>query len=187
MKRIIIVHQWMSGSQGDWRPWMKVELEKLGYEVLMPEMPNIDTPIIEEWVGYLSKIVNKPDSNTYFIGHSIGCQAILRYLETIKVSVGGALFVAGWFNLENLEDKETEELAKPWIETLIDFDRIKKDLTKSTLVISDNDPFGAFEENKQKFMQLGSKIVVLHNAGHITKEDGFSEAPVLLEEFKMLV
>ena len=187
MKRIILVHQWMAGAQGDWRPWLKAELEKLGYEVLLPDMPNIDTPIIEEWVGHLLRIVGTSDKNTYFVGHSIGCQTIIRYLETVERAVGGALFVAGWFNLDNLEDEETERIAKPWIETLIDTEKVKKVLPKSTLVISDNDPYGAFEENKRKFVELGSKIVVLHNAGHITQEDGFKEAPILIEEFLKII
>ena len=29
MKKIIIIHQWMAGAQGDWRPWLKSKLEKL--------------------------------------------------------------------------------------------------------------------------------------------------------------
>ena len=60
-------------------------------------------------------------------------------------------------------------------------------LPKSTLVISDNDPFGSFEENKKRFVQLDSKIVVLHDAGHIAESDGFVEAPVLVKEFQDLV
>ncbi len=177
----------MAGPEGDWRPWLRSELEKLGYEVLVPEMPDMDTPVIEKWVGKLVEVVDTPDSNTYFVGHSIGCQVILRYLETIDTPVGGAIFVAGWFTLENLEDRETEQIAKPWIETPIDIEKVKLVLPKSTLVISDNDPYGAFEENKSKFSALGSKIVVLHNAGHITADDGFTESTEILEEVKKIL
>ena len=176
----------MAGAQGDWRPWLRGELEKLGYEVLMPEMPDIDTPVIKKWVSKLTEVVGKPDSNTYFIGHSIGCQAILRYLETINTPVGGAIFVAGWFNLKNLEDKETEEIARPWIQTSINTEKVRSALLKSTLIISDNDPYGCLEENKQKFAQITTKIVVMPNAGHITSEDGFIELPEVLSEFQML-
>lgn len=186
MKRVVIVHQWMSGPAGDWRPWVKAELEKLGYEVLLPDMPNMGAPAIEQWVAHLTRVVGRPDSATYFIGHSIGCQAILRYLETVESPVAGAVFVAGWFYLENLEDEETEKIAKPWIETPINIEKIKMVLPKSTLIISDDDPFGAFEENKRKFAELGSKVIVLQKAGHITEEDGFSEMPILIEEFQRI-
>ena len=181
MKRIIIIHQWMAGADGDWRPWLKIELEKQGYEVLVPEMPDIDVPVIEKWVNKIVEVVGKPDADTYFVGHSIGCQAILRYLETIDIPVGDAVFVAGWFNLKNLESPEVEEIARPWIETPINLEKVKSVLPKSTLIISDNDPFGYFEENKLKFTELGSEIVVMHNAGHISAEDGFNELPEVLK------
>lgn len=186
MKRIIIVHQWMAGADGDWRPWLKTELQKLGYEVLVPEMPDIDTPIIEKWVGKLTEVVGKLDKDTYFVGHSIGCQTILRYLDSYRFkpleTAGGAIFVAGWFNLENLEDKETEEIAKPWIKTPINLNKVKTILPKSTLIISDNDPFGCLEENKKKFHELGSKIITLKNSGHLQAVDGFIKLPEVLSE-----
>jgi predicted alpha/beta hydrolase family esterase len=186
MKRAIIVHQWMAGPDGDWRPWLKTELEKKGFEVLVPEMPDIDTPVIEAWIAKLSEVVGTPDKDTYFVGHSIGCQTILRYLENIQTPVGGAVFVAGWFNLENLEDIETEEIAKPWIETSIDLEKVKKVLHKSTLLISDNDPFGCFEENKKKFTELGSKIITMKGGGHVSAEEGFTELPVGVTELNRM-
>src|SRR3989344_1064272 len=103
MKRVIIVHGWSGSPNDNWLPWLKTELEKLGHEVLVPEMPNADEPVIEAWVAKVSEVVDTPTNNTYFVGHSIGNQAILRYLETIKAPVGGAVFVAGWFDLKNME------------------------------------------------------------------------------------
>ena len=186
MKRVFIIHRWEGGPDDDWRPWVKEELEKLGCQVFVPSMPDTNVPVIEKWLNHLSEIVGTPDSETYFIGHSIGCQIILRYLEKASVLVGGAIFVSGWFNLENLENEEVKQIAHPWITTPINIEKIKKVLPKSTLIISDNDPFGAFEENKQKFAELGSKIVILHEAGHITEDDGFRKLPELLVEFEAL-
>ncbi len=169
MKRVIIVHGWSGSPDTNWMPWLKAELEKLGHEVLVPNMRDTDNPIIEHWVPHLAQVVGVPDSDTYFVGHSIGCQAILRYLETIDIAVGGALFVSGWFNLENMEDEKEEEIAKPWIEIPIDLEKVKSVLPKSTLIISDNDPYGCFEENKKRFAEFVTKEVVLHNAEHITE------------------
>lgn len=184
MKRVFIIHRWSGGPDDDWRPWLKVELEKLGFKVFVPEMPDTDTPVIEKWVKYLSDLVGIADEDTYFVGHSIGCQTILRYLENVNRPVGSAVFVAGWFDLKNLEDSDAKEIAEPWIKRPIDLGKVRKVLPKSTLIISDNDPYGCFEENKKKFAELDSKIIVLHNAGHITREDGYSELPEVLEEFK---
>lgn len=183
MKRIIIIHRWEGGSGDDWRPWLKLELEKLGYKVQVPDMPDTNAPVIEKWVSKIKEIVGEPDGDTYFIGHSIGCQAILRYLQTIDNSVGGALFVAGWFNLENLEDEESTEIAKPWIETSIDVQKIKKVLPKSILLISKDDPYGAFQKNIDMFSQFVTHTCVFDNAGHFTE----LEEPSILSQFENLV
>lgn len=187
MAKIILVHGWGGSAQSDWLPWAATELRKLGHEVIAPNFPNTDEPKIKEWVPFLTQTVGTPDEKTYFIGGSIGCQTILRYLETIERPIGGAVFVAGWFKLENLENEEEERIARPWVETPLDFAKIKQVLPRSTLIISGNDPFGAFDDNKQKFAELGSKIVVLPNAGHITGEDGYTQLPELIAEFKNLI
>ncbi len=183
MKRIVLVHGWEGSPERNWLPWLAVELEKLGYEVVAPSMPDADTPVIEAWVRHLEKTVGTPDAETYFVGHSIGCQTILRYLETIEVPVGGALFVAGWFNLDGLEEGEEEDTARPWTHTPINLDKVKSVLPRSTLLISDNDPWGAFEENRARFRELVTKEVVIHNGGHFTEEE---EPAVLAETLELL-
>jgi len=188
-KKVVLVHEWGGNANTGWKPWLKSELEKAGHEVIVPDMPDTEAPAIEKWVGHLAKMVNKPDKDTFFVGHSIGCQTILRYLNDYlepSAMVGGAVFVAGWFDLENLEQGE-EPIAKPWIEQPINSRKIKAILPKSTLIISDNDPYGAFEYNKKKFSELGSKIVIVKGAGHITGDEGFKEFPPILSELKTLM
>ena len=187
MKRVYIIHRWSGGVEDDWRPWLKTELEKLGYQVFVPTMPDSDTPVIEKWVESLSKLVGKVDKDTFFVGHSIGCQAILRYLQTVTTPVGGAVFVAGWFDLHNLEDDEVTETAKPWIETPIDCGKIKEILPKLTVLLSDNDPYDALEQNKLTFeTELNAKVIIVPKTGHFTEDDGFKELPEVLVEFKKL-
>ncbi len=186
MKRVFLLHRWSGGPHDDWRPWLKNELLKLGYDVFVPAMPDTENPVIEKWVDHLAKIVGRPDAETYFIGHSIGNQAILRYLETVDTPVGGAIFVAGWFRLANLEDDDVKRTAEPWMTTPLDLEKVKAVLPRSVLIISDNDSYGFFEENKKRFGELGAKIVVLHGAGHITEDSGYTALPEALEEFKRL-
>jgi len=181
-----MIHRWSGGPEDDWRPWLKNELEKLGFEVAVPEMPDTDEPSISKWVGHLSHVVGKPDGEIYFVGHSIGCQTILRYLAHSEVPVGGAVFVAGWFYLQNLGDEEAEEIAGPWLKEPIDLGRVKNVLPASTLIIGDNGPFNAYEQNVQKFRELGSNIVTLPGGGHITEEDGYTTLPEALDELKRM-
>jgi len=183
MIKIVIVHGWGGDHNSSWYPWVKVQLERKGYQVIIPDMPDTNSPKIESWVNELSKVIGTPDKNTYLVGHSIGCQTILRYLEKINTPIGGALFVAGWFSLENIKDTDGLKIAHPWNHTPIDLEKVKKNLPKSVLIISDNDPFGAYDKNKKEFGKFCSYIYTMQNAGHITE----LVQPVIITHFEKLV
>ena len=102
-KRVYIIHGWGGNPGEGWLVWLKNNLEGSGFKVFTPNMPDTDNPRISTWTSHLDKIVGTADKNTYFIGHSIGCQTIMRYLEQLPSDqkAGGAIFVAGWVNLTN--------------------------------------------------------------------------------------
>ena len=106
MKRAVLVHGWSGSPSEHWFPWLKEKLEKMGYRVDAPFMRGHENPVIGEWVGHLEEVAGDYDEETVFVGHSIGCQAILRFVEKIGRKAKGAVFVAGWFDLKNLETSE---------------------------------------------------------------------------------
>lgn len=180
-RRVIIVHGWYGHPNEIWFPWLKRELEKKGFEMLVPQMPDPSKPQIKKWVNKLSEVAGDAGEDTYFVGHSIGCQTIMRFLEKRNAKVGGAVFVAGWFELMNLEKNEIP-IAKPWLETPIDFRKVKKCLGKSVAIFSDNDPYVPLVKNKNAFRKnLGSRIVVEKAKGHIGSEEKIFELPSALD------
>lgn len=186
MKRIIIVHGWDFNPNMNWYPWLREELENKGFEVIVPEMPNTSEPKIKEWVSHLKKVVGKLNRDTYFIGHSIGCQTIMRYLEkeNYRGKISKIVFVAGWFKLNNLEGEEVKEIARPWMETPIDFNRVREKISKLTVFLSSNEPYNYIKENEMIFRdKLGAKVVILKGKGHFTEDDGVTEIPEVLDEF----
>ncbi len=183
MKRVFIIHGWEGYPEDGWYPWLKKELEKNGFEVFVPAMPNTDEPKIDEWVDSLSNLVGKPDENTYFVGHSIGCQTILRYLEKLEnKKIGGVVCVAGWFILSDLETEEEKIIGKPWIETPIDFNKVIMTTNNFVAIFSDDDPVVPLKENEKIFNEkLNAKIIIERNRGHFSEGDGVTELPVVLD------
>ncbi|MDP2676924.1 MAG: alpha/beta hydrolase [bacterium] len=182
-KRVFIIHMWDSHPKDGWYPWLQKELEGKGFQVQVPAMPEPAKPNIENWVSRLAKIVGNVDENTFFVGHSVGCQTILRYFENLPADkkVGGAVFVAGWLKLVNLETEEEKEIAKPWLETPIDFNNIKQHTTKFVAIFSDNDQWVSID-NKALFEQkLGAKTIIENQKGHISGDEGIAELPSALE------
>src|SRR3989338_7720720 len=137
-KRIFIIHGWDGHPKKGWFPWLKKELAAQGFAVFVPQLPKSDEPRINNWVLKLKEAVGNPDENTYFVGHSMGCQAITRYLETLpkNTKVGGVVFVAGFFKrLVGLEDdRDVQETERHWLTAPIDLIKVKKHLNKSVAI-----------------------------------------------------
>ena len=181
-KRVFIIHGWGGRPGKGWLLWLRKELTKKGFEVHSLEMPDKDAPVIAKWLDFLKLTVN-PDGNTYFVGHSIGCQAIIRYLETLdsKSKVGGAVFVAGWFTLTGMESKEEEEIAKPWLKTKINLKKVRQRMKQSIALFSDNDPYVPLENVKTFREDLGSRIIIEKEKGHYIEHDT-EQIPIVLKE-----
>lgn len=180
MKKVIIVHGWGGFPNKGWFKWLKIELKKKRFKVIIPIMPNKDQPMITKWVNHLNKISGSIDKDTYFIGHSIGCQTILRYLaKKRKTKIGGAIFVAGWFSLNNLESKEEEKIARPWIKNSINLSNIK--INDTVAIFSDNDPYVELKNSEIFKKVFRAKIIVQHNKGHF-EESKTKKMPLVLKE-----
>ncbi len=181
MKKVYLIHGWGGSSEGGWFDWLKKELPKKGFDIEAFDMPDTDNPKIEVWVKYLEKKIpaEKLDKHTYFIGHSIGCQTIMRYLEKLpkQKEIGGCVFVAGWFDLINL-DPEEMRIAHPWINTHIDFSRITRHTKNLLAIFSDNDLYVPKSEKEKFRKNLGAKIIVKKKQGHFDK---VNKIPEILE------
>jgi len=190
-KKVVIVHGWDGDINKGWFPWLKKTLEDQGFKVVMEQMPDSDKPQIELWTETLKTICGNVDEETYFIGHSIGCQTIIRMLEKHESQkAGGAVFLAGWFNLNDYTYKEnpklekvTRKIAYPWVNTVIDFTKVQPKFSPGTVtaIFSDNDPYVDLinaEAFKQKF---DARIIVENNKGHY-EEGKIETVPSIVEE-----
>jgi hypothetical protein len=154
-------------------PWLKKELTKKGMKVFIPAMPNPDYPKINPWISKLKKVVKNPDENTFFVCHSIGCQAVLRYVSgPDNKKIGGIVAVAGWFKLKGLTTREEKTIARPWLTKRINFKKIRPSVNETIAIFSDNDPFVSLPNNKKIFREkLGAKILIEHRKGHMGSDD----------------
>src|SRR3990172_10409510 len=185
MKKIILVHGWEATSKSDFFPWLKGELNKRKIWNYFPNMPNTEEPRIHEWIPFLQKNINNKElgKDTIIIGHSIGCQAVLRYMETLpkNVKIDRCILLAPWMKLDeetiNEEGDEVVEIAKPWMETPIDWKKIKVHCNNFICIFSDNDPYVPLS-NKELFREkLNAKLVVLHDKYHFDMGHGILKLP----------
>ena len=186
MRKVYIIHGWEGSPKEPMHQWVKNELEKKGFFIVVPRMPNPEKPEIDSWVNKLFEIVDT-NEETYFIGHSIGCQAVLRYLERLEKSVDGVVLIAPWMHLDEKtieeEGEEIIEMARPWIETPINFKKIKSNVKNQIVCIfSDNDCYVPLSNVALFKEKLNAKIIVEHNKFHFDKANNITENKTAVSE-----
>lgn len=180
LKRVFLIHGWEGSPEGGWFPWLKQELIKQGFEVISPAMPNSNKPQMMEWVDYLKTAVGEADEHCYFIGHSLGCITILRYLEQLQPEkkVGGAILVAGFtsnLGYEELTNFFTDNGQLNW-------GKIKSHCKNFVAIHSDNDPLVSTHYGERFFGgYLGANYILMHEMGHFSSGDGIKELPIVFE------
>ena len=184
--RVFIIHGWGGKPDSEWFPWAKMQIEKLNFDVIVPEMPDTQHPKIDIWLGKLKEVVEEVKTNDIFIGHSIGCQTILRYINsfTKNQKVGKLILVAPWWYL-NLSTNDEKLIAKSWLEVNVDFDKIKSNTKKIICVFSDDDPVVPLDINVKFFKEkMNSEIIIERKKRHFSGDDGIFEIPSLLPLLK---
>ncbi|MEK7604787.1 MAG: alpha/beta fold hydrolase [Patescibacteria group bacterium] len=183
MKRVFIVHGWAGTPQEGWFPWLRTELENRGFQVFVPQLPDANVPSPHTWVPALAAAVGVADRDTYFVGHSMGCQTIARYLEGLddSVTVGGVVYVAGFFSSLALDTDEDEKVWNEWKIPPLDFARVRACSPKSVALFSDDDPWVPLRNQDDFRDKLGSEIIVEHGMNHFNESSGCLELPIVLE------
>lgn len=195
MKRVILVHGWEATPKSDFFPWLKKELDKRKIWAYFPNMPNTNEPEIKAWIGFLKKKIKEEelDKDTILIGHSIGCQAILRFLEILpkKVKIKRVILVAPWVKKDKKtikalkeEGEQVFEIARPWIETSIDWKKIRNHCKDFVCIFSDNDPYVPLSNKKLFEEMLNAHTIVLHNKSHFNEGAGIFKFPEILQFIK---
>lgn len=174
--RVFLIHGWKGRPDNHWFPWCMHELRARGFEVAVPSMPNPAHPEVSEWLSFLRTYVGRPGLHTFFVGHSLGCITIIRYLAELpeEREVGGCVFVAGFSGNIPLPD------IAPFYSLPVNFDAAKAHGGRFVCIFSDNDSQVPLERSLTFAKQLGAKIILEKGKGHFTEHDGVTALPSLL-------
>ncbi len=78
------------------------------------------------------------------------------------------------------EGPESIAIAKPWVETPIDFAKVKVHINKAIAIFSDNDPFVPLTQKDLFERELGAEIIVEHAMRHFSMSDKIFSLPSAL-------
>lgn len=180
MKKVLIIHGFRGSPNGNWKPWLLAELEKLDVYASSIALPNPNNPTPEAWVSEIAHQLSMDTEHEIFlVGHSLGVSAILRYLESPQAkTISGVILVSG--PCKPTENRITDSfVAEPFNYELI------KSLVENVLIIhSDNDPYVPLEHANILSQKLNGKLIVVSGAGHFNSANNSFTLPQCLEGLK---
>ena len=181
--RVYIIHGYAVTPEDNWFPWLRNELTKYGYTVTSPYMPLPITPLLSEWLDHLQNTIKKPDQNTYLIGHSLGSATILKYLEKISKGklLGGVVLVSCFLEANPIKEMDN------FFQKAVNFAKIKERAKRFTCIISDDDPHIPLKIGETIKQELGAKIVVCPNGGHLNQKSGYTKLPEALDALQEMI
>jgi len=177
MTKVIILHGTGSNPKKYWHPYLKENLEKKGYKVSIPALPNSDEANIKEWLPFVLQN-QKFDKDTILIGHSAGCPLILSILENINCKLKQVILVSGF--IDTLESNA--------LQSSYNWDKIKSNSDDFIFINSDNDPWKCDDiQGRKMFDNLGGTLIIRHGEGHMGSDQWkqpYKEFPLLLKLVK---
>jgi predicted alpha/beta hydrolase family esterase len=157
---MLLVPRWGGTAASDWYPWLRTQVDE---PVAVASLrPDPGAPTLAGMAAELAALA--PTEDTLLVGHSVGCQALLRHIASLPdgVRVRGLVAVAGWFQV----DRPWASIL-PWLETPIDTERVREACGFVHVVLSDDDPFTAdHRSNARQWKALGAEVTVVPGGRH---------------------
>ncbi|MCK9185957.1 alpha/beta fold hydrolase [Candidatus Gracilibacteria bacterium] len=181
MKNIFIIHGTEGHPEENWFPWLKQELEKKGYNVLVPQFPSPPTipAKIAEWFDVLKDYEQYINEDTILIGHSLGGVFTLRVLEKLKHPVKAAIFVGTPIGVRPILNYDRDSSFSGF---LFDWEVIRTKASHFEVFHSDDDPYVSLENGEQLAKNLNVALNFVPNAGHFNAKSGYTKFDLLLEK-----
>lgn len=178
-----IFHGTYGSPEENWFPWLKKELEELGQEVTVPQLPTPLGQSLENWLRVIER--EEFDENAVIVAHSISCAFALRKLELLEKPIRASFLVAGF--TKKLEVKEVDDLNFSFFSKPFNWKKINENCSEFFVYASKNDPYVPFFLEKELADVLKVKPIIIEDAGHFNEKAGFKTFPLLLENIKTLI
>jgi len=177
-KTAFFFHGTAGSPQENWFPWLKVELEKQGVEVIVPQFPTPENQTLENWLQVMTPYQDKINADTIFVGHSLGGVFALRLLEKLSAPVRGVYFICTPIGTTPVKNVDNDKLFLGQF----DWKKISANGHNFSVYHSDDDPYVGLENGHELASKLGVNLNFIPKAGHFNQAAGYLEFHQLLAD-----
>ncbi|MBU1126154.1 MAG: alpha/beta fold hydrolase [Patescibacteria group bacterium] len=177
--KIVLIHGYKANSTSHFYPWLRDELRRLGHDVVLPDLPDPESPDPEVWTKTLVEEVGPIDDETIVVGHSVGAAAALRFLEAAEAysTPKACLLISPPWMIRS------DDLRGFFLSEL-DFDVLMWKASRFVIIHSKDDDKIPFDHAEKYAAVLHAKLIERNNGeGHFLGE----KYPIILETLKDII
>lgn len=183
---VIIVHGAYGHPFENWFNWMKTELESLGIECFVPQLPTPDGQELKNWLHVFNSTVSPMITHdTILIGHSLGLAFLLRWLEQANQSVFSTILVGPFIGAVGIQ--KFDKINESFFENGFDWHSIINKSKQFFCYHGSNDPYISRSNFNFIANNLQARKITISQGGHLNEAAGFSSFPQLLIQLKLLL
>ncbi|WEY92895.1 alpha/beta hydrolase [Bacillus subtilis] len=164
-KQVYIIHGYRASSTNHWFPWLKKRLLADGVQADILNMPNPLQPRLEDWLETLSLYQHTLHENTYLVAHSLGCPAILRFLEFSGFA----------------KSLPTLQMLDEFTQGSFDHQKIIESAKHRAVIASKNDQIVPFSWSKELAQQIDAALYEVQHGDHFLENEGFTSLPIVYD------
>jgi len=179
-----IVHGTGGSPQGNWFPWLALELNGLGIPTTVPQMPTPDRQSLSGWLDAFREQCPLLTRESILIGHSCGAVLCMRLLERIDTPVKALVLVAPPYKAIGRAD--IDSLNASFLEDPFDWAKIRANAGHLFYLMGDNDQYVPQEQLLAIAEGLGTEPIIIPGGGHLNAETGYIKFPLLLNLLKVV-
>lgn len=180
MKNVLLIH----GFNGIPKifEYFKEELEKLNYNVKMPEFPVREEITVEGYFKIFDEYKKYFNENLIVVAHSIGNPMFIKYISKYGLKVGKYISLAGFSKDFFNEGKDIlNEKVKLAILTEKELAAVKVLISEKYSIYSDSDHLVPLELLEEYCKDIESVSIPMKDIGHMGKKSGLEKLPKVLE------
>lgn len=179
--KIIFIHGWTASHLADWYPTLCPELDKLGIDYVVPDLPGGEHPHIKDWLEGVHSVVSQTTKPLVFVGHSLGSRTALLYLERYQPKVEKVFLIAAFANKIENALRHDRQAYPDFFEHKIDIEKIKPLVGKFIVMHSKDDDSIPYEQGVEIAKDLNSELITYEGRYHFSGPDN---ASFVLEELR---
>lgn len=177
MRNALLLHGTGGTPTNFWFPSVRKYFESAGYNVVAPQLPNADRPVLTDWLDVALNVTSF-DAETIIIAHSAACPLVLSILERIDAPIEQAICVAGFY-----QPREGRPQGLLMLQDQYDWRRIKENAREILFINSDDDPWACNDaQARVAAAELSATLIVPAGQGHMgsdTFDQPYDEFPLL--------